>query len=288
MHLRMQAAAAAAAEAMQVLQESHLGSVEEMRSVSDVIGAVRSCAHLPDDDDRLSVSSPQQLHRVLVTPWDNGKLEAVAEANEIQMQLGADVCTIQTNISPDGLPTALEGKSAWMYQGHSGYQWGPDKCLVFDHNGAKAAVTNDALVDVVLGSADLQFVMVNGCKSYELAVRLVQACREQHRRLVVMCWRTLVHDKAACFMGSTFATYLNKGYNYEGAFHRARLQLALQLENRNQEGLPYVQKWIEIDPQDARVDSRRGRVMDEHGRGRLAAGIPCFVTPENCDDVVAS
>lgn len=114
--------------------------------------------------------------------------------------------------------------------------------------------------------------------------QLVRACKEEENRdLIVACWRTDVHDEAACFFGIALASYLAEGHTYEQAFQRARLQLALQLEHKEVQHL-YVQKFVELDPKDPSVDPSNGRVRSSNGRDQLAAGVPCLVTPQNYDD----
>ena len=116
-----------------------------------------------------------------------------------------------------------------------------------------------------------------------LGLQLVKTCKESEGRdIIVGCWRTIALDEAAGLLGVALASLIARGFDYEEAFDRARVKMITHLErNRNGNVPQYVQKFVELDPFDqskVRQD-RSGRETDV--RGRMAAGLPCLVTPDN-------
>ena len=85
---------------------------------------------------------------------------------------GANCCTIERNLNPDGLLDALAGKREWMFGGHANVQFGNEKTLVFVKDNSPAVVMADTIVEHVLATRTLRFIFLNGCQSHELAQKV--------------------------------------------------------------------------------------------------------------------
>ena len=92
----------------------------------------------------------------------------------------------------------MAGRTIWFFCGHSDGSLHGRRTLAFAHpRGGFEMVDADVVVETVRRHAStLRMIVLNGCKSLHLAMRLVDAGIP-----AVACWESLVNDEAAFWFG---------------------------------------------------------------------------------------
>ena len=129
-----------------------------------------------------------------------------AEATAIQAAFGgAANAEVHRNISLSRLGRLLEGRTTWCFPGHGDALLQSEPVLAFvGAGGAMEAVSIATLVDTVrphVLTGKLQLIVLTGCCTARLAAKL----RELACVPYVVCWETLLHDKAGRIFGTAFA-----------------------------------------------------------------------------------
>ena len=198
----------------------------------------------------------------------------------------------------DPNPTLVASKSPqhnWChFAGHADPKLGPDRVLVWCDAGGFAAVDASTLVDMLRSK---KLVVLNGCKSVELGIKLRQAGVPN-----VVAWTTLLFDPAAkLFAVSFWQMMAAHAHDDEDALRNAvrdafaSAKLAVQTAVKpggavdvggGKTHAASVPKYELHDPEDAatvvQAGPDRGKLLPAAGAekaGRNAAGVPiCLQT----------
>ena len=201
-------------------------------------------------------------------------------------------------LSLDPNPTLVAAKAPqhnWChFAGHADPKLGPDRVLVWCDAGGFAAVDGSTLVDMLRSK---KLVVLNGCKSVELAIKLRQAGVPN-----VVAWTTLLYDPAAKLFAVEFWKMMGgHAHDDEDALRNAvrvafaSAKLAVQTAVKpggavdvggGKTHASSVPKYELHDPEDAatvvQAGPDRGKLLPAAGAekaGRNAAGVPiCLQT----------
>ena len=201
-------------------------------------------------------------------------------------------------LSLDPNPTLVAAKAPqhnWChFAGHADPKLGPDRVLVWCDAGGFAAVDASTLIDML---RSMKLVVLNGCKSVELGIKLRQAGVPN-----VVAWTTILFDPAAkLFAVSFWQMMAAHAHDDEDALRKAvrdafaSAKLAVQAAVKpggavdvggGKTHAASVPKYELHDPEDAatvvQAGSDRGTLLPAVGAekaGRNAAGVPiCLQT----------
>jgi len=121
----------------------------------------------------------------------------------------------------------------------------------------------------------LELVFLNGCNSYELGCKLIQAGVQ-----CVVCWRTKVKDGAARVFVVAFFEELLRSSDTQRAFELAKVSLkAVMRDGQLPNGTPtQVQKYVLHDP-------ALPSVKRDYSPAPISAGVPVLLPlPDEQDD----
>ena len=145
--------------------------------------------------------------------------------------------------------------------------------LPFQRGGVAEVIGADALSRVISAHSDtLELVLLNGCSSLHLALRLVHAGIG-----AVICWETPVPDAAATRFGVGVARALAQGGAPSAAFD-AGVSAVLTATELAPSSRMWVGKYALVDPAASSADPATGRLPDGNASaGRVAAGLPWLI-----------
>ena len=153
----------------------------------------------------------------------------------------------------------MAGRTIWFFCGHSDGSLHGRRTLAFAHpRGGFEMVDADVVVETVRRHAStLRMIVLNGCKSLHLAMRLVDAGIP-----AVACWESLVNDEAAFWFGLSFSRALATGRSIRSSYSTAvSTLLTITEEGYADGGLPgRVQKFELVDPEASGADLATGRL----------------------------
>ena len=178
------------------------------------------------------------------------------------------------------------------FAGHADPKLGPDRVLVLCHNGGFSAVDASTLVDML---RTMKLVVLNGCKSEELGLKLREAGVPN-----VVVWKTTLYDPAAMLFAVRFweviaARSPNDHHSLRTAVRAAfeAAKVAVQTAVRpggaidvggGRRRAAAVPAYELHDPQDAATVEQqgpnRGKLLPAAGAekaGRNAAGVPLLL-----------
>lgn len=212
--------------------------------------------------------------------------EAAASAGALRAA-GDVECTLADSVPATALDGLMGGQAVWFFCGHADVSLHGRRTLAFAHPRGFELIDADTLVRMVGRHVDtLKLIVLNGCKSLHLALRLVDV-----GVAAVACWESLVNDEAAFWFGLGYSRSLASGKLPRAAFAAAVASLLVVTEpgSADHGHGAYVQKFDLADPEAAGADLRTGRlplplhldgtVPPNGARGRVAAGVPWFICP---------
>ena len=226
--------------------------------------------------DTDALSSQAGASRPLLNPSD----EAAAAAGALR---GHVECTHADGVGASELEGLMAGQGVWFFCGHADASLNGKRTLAFAHARGFEMVDADTLVSMVgRHAATLKLIVLNGCKSLHLALRLVDVGVP-----AVACWESLLNDEAAFWFGLGFSRALAAGKPPRAAFAAAVSALLFVTEPGTADGGQggWVQKFELADPEACGADLRTGRLpisrtgAAEERRGRIAAGVPWLICP---------
>ena len=193
------------------------------------------------------------------------------------------------DVSWQELRKLLEGREVWYFAGHGDYEVSKDERVPawVNHNNERGdefileAVSNDAIGLLISEQPQLKLVVLNGCKTQQLAQTL-HDCGVPF----VVCWETRVNDHAARLFVAEFAAVLQESLRrgdppaedtVVDAFNKGRLAIAAPQYSKAKK--TRVQRFQEGDP-DA-CAWRDGRMES----GYFAAGKPLLLKDEKWGDL---
>ena len=129
-----------------------------------------------------------------------------AEATASQAAFGgAANAEVQRNISLSRLSQLLEGRSIWCFPGHGDAMLQSEPVLAFvGVGGAIEVVSIATLVDTVrphVLTGKLQLIVLTGCCTARLAANMCERAGVPY----VVCWETVLEDRAGRIFGTAFA-----------------------------------------------------------------------------------
>ena len=182
------------------------------------------------------------------------------------------------------LDRLLCGQSVMLFSGHAdasvrlgrpGLESGArrDGTLAFARGDLVEAVDAEALTRIIAAhSSSLRFVLLNGCRSLHLALRLAHAGIQ-----AVACWETAVPDEAATHFGVGIARALAHGGDMGRVFD-AGIAAVLSATELAPSGRAWVPRYALVCPAAANANMETGRLPDGHpSGGRVAAGLPWLI-----------
>ena len=211
----------------------------------------------------------------------NGVLCAMADGpSAVELDLLLDgVGTLMIGAHVDAALHSPRGTAAWDTKSQG------TGSLALQRAGLPELVDSEAFVRMVarrvqhcqqLGEhpAGLHTVLLNGCRSLHLALRLL------HTGLpCAVCWETVVADEAAMYFGVAFARGLAKGDDVATAFDSG-VSSVLTVTEPSDSGLAYVPKYALVSPDASGADKTTGRIPPGHPAAhRVAAGLPWLLRP---------
>ena len=185
-------------------------------------------------------------------------------------------CTHADGIPASKLEGLMAGQSVWFFCGHADAAFSGQRTLAFAHPRGFELVDADTLVSMIGRHAQaLQLIVLNGCKSLHLALRLADVGVP-----FIACWESIVNDEAAFWFGLGFSRALASGKPPRGAFAAAVGSLLVVTEPAVADcgEQAWMQKFELADPEACGADLRTGRPSTDR-RGRIAAGLPWLICP---------
>ena len=144
-------------------------------------------------------------------------------------------CDSPTNCAPNSLHGILNGVTHWHVAGHADAPLYGSLTIGFvDADGHFNVASQDTVVDMArresvrLGNGSLEVVMLNGCLSEQLAIRL----RDEALIPYVIAWQTRVDDEICPQFAEAFWAELLRCNNVHRAFQTAQLAVETIVELR--------------------------------------------------------
>ena len=188
------------------------------------------------------------------------------------------VCTCcDSATSASALDELLAGQKVLLFCGHADARTNPvsgETTLAFERGGVAEAIDASALTHIISAHREtLRFVVLNGCRSLHLALRLAHAGVGG-----IVCWETAVPDEAATHFGVGIARSIAQGGDPARAFD-AGVAAVLSVTELAPSGRRWVPKFALVSPEASGADGRTGRIPEGPCTGRVAAGLPWLIRP---------
>ena len=194
------------------------------------------------------------------------------EAHDVQACFPKDADVRQKrNLDPEELRGEMLSRRprAFLFIGHANANLNGQHTLAFTDGRRQLVVVDPDVLARILGGhapkqgGPLELVVLNGCKSLELA-RAVHAAGVPH----VVAWRTLVHNEAArIFSVAFFEALSTHGCSHSAAFEQAKQRIETVTRPGNVNGMSGCVPRFELrDPEDSTSATR------------VAVGIPVLLS----------